>query len=280
MRISAPTARLMRTAPARRPRSRARSQQRRRARRAGRARGRPRPGRARRRGRSRTRVPPPISGATSAAAPGSSPASGSSSSSSSGSCSTARQTAVRWTIPRENVCTGSSARARSPTASSSSSIARERARRAAARGSAGSRARSGRGRAAARGRGSRRCPRTAQPSRGSSWPSTRATPRCGRSSVARIRSSVVLPAPLAPKTASVSPSSSASVTPASATRSPYARPTSASSIALMVRRVPAEGAHHVLERRREHREELVDRLRRAREVDDQRLAGDARTRRG
>src|SRR3954449_53924 len=118
-------------------------------------------------------------------------------------------------------------------------------------------------------------PRTAQLCLGSSWPSTRATPWCGRSSVARIRSRVVLPAPLAPKTASVSPSSSSSDTPASATRSPYARLTSASSIALMVRGVTAQGAHHVLERRREHREELVDRLRGAREVDDQRVARDA-----
>src|SRR3954468_11698733 len=91
-----------------------------------------------------------------------------------------------------------------------------------------------------------------------------------------MRSRVVLPAPFAPNTASVSPCSSESVTPASATRSPYARPTSASSIALMVRRVPAEGAHHVLERRREHGEELLDRLRRAGEVDDQRVPGDAR----
>ena len=46
------------------------------------------------------------------------------------------------------------------------------------------------------------------------------SPRCGRSSVARMRSSVVLPAPLAPNTASVCPASSASDTPESATRSP------------------------------------------------------------
>ena len=44
--------------------------------------------------------------------------------------------------------------------------------------------------------------------------------RAGCSSVARIRSSVVLPAPLAPNTASVRPGSSVSVTPASAVRSP------------------------------------------------------------
>src|SRR3954452_20292411 len=118
-------------------------------------------------------------------------------------------------------------------------------------------------------------PRPAQLCLGSSWPSTRALPRCGFSSVARIRSRVVLPAPLAPKTASVSPSSSVSATPATGIRSPYARPTSASSIALMVRGVTAQGAHHVLERRREDREELVDRLRRAGEVDDQRVARNA-----
>ena len=53
--------------------------------------------------------------------PGRGATSGSSSSSSSGSCSTARQIARRWTMPRESVCTGSSARAVIRTASSSSS---------------------------------------------------------------------------------------------------------------------------------------------------------------
>ena len=48
------------------------------------------------------------------------------------------------------------------------------------------------------------------PRRGSSWPSTRAVPACGRSSVARIRSSVDLPAPLGPKTTSVVPGRDAS----------------------------------------------------------------------
>ena len=50
-------------------------------------------------------------------------------------------TATRWTIPRESVRTGSSARRASPTASSSSSTRVRRRRRAGARGSAGSRAR-------------------------------------------------------------------------------------------------------------------------------------------
>ena len=93
-------------------------------------------------------------------------------------------------------------------------------RRAAARGSAGSRARSGRGRAAARGRGSRSGPRTAQPSRGSACPSTGADAVVRAQQRGQDRSSVVLPAPLAPNTASVSPSSTVSDTPESATRSP------------------------------------------------------------
>ena len=48
-------------------------------------------------------------------------------------------------------------------------------------------------------------PRTAKARRGSGSPSTETSPACGRSSVARIRSSVDFPAPLWPSTASVAP---------------------------------------------------------------------------
>src|SRR5207302_7783449 len=71
-------------------------------------------------------------------------------------------------------------------------------------------------------------PRTAHASPGSSRSNTRALPPCGRSSVASTRSSVVLPAPLGPKTTSVSPSWSVSVTPLSTRRSPWLRASSSS----------------------------------------------------
>ena len=96
-------------------------------RRAARARGRPRRAPARRRGRSarawrRSRARSAARPAP--AAPGSRLASGSSSSSSSGSCSSARQIATRCAIPRDSERTGSSARRAIPTASSSSSARR------------------------------------------------------------------------------------------------------------------------------------------------------------
>jgi len=55
---------------------------------------------------------------------------------------------------------------------------------------------------------------------GSALPSTRTSPACGRSSVASMRNSVVLPAPLGPKTTSVRPAGRSSVTSRSAARSP------------------------------------------------------------
>src|SRR6185503_7841460 len=105
---------------------------------------------------------------------------------------------------------------------------------------------------------------------------------CGRSSPARIRSSVVLPAPLAPNTATVAPAGSENDTSRSATRSPYARPTPSSATAgalvagaaVAMARVPAQRLHRVLQHRRDHGEELLDRLRAAGEVDDQRRLGD------
>ena len=63
-------------------------------------------------------------------------------------------------------------------------------------------------------------PRTAHASSGSALPRTRTTPSVGRNSVASTRSRVDFPAPLGPKTTSVRPGGSTSVTPARATRSP------------------------------------------------------------
>src|SRR5512134_3092275 len=106
-------------------------------------------------------------------------------------------------------------------------------------------------------------------------PSTVARPACGRSRPARIRSSVVFPAPFAPKTATVAPAGSANDTSRSATRSPYARPTPSSATtgalvavaAVAMAGVPAQRLDRVLEHRRDHGEQLLDRLGAAGEVD-------------
>src|SRR3954470_22901889 len=111
-------------------------------------------------------------------------------------------------------------------------------------------------------------PRTFHASSGSSAFSTRAVPSCGRSSVASTRRSVVLPAPFDPKTPSVWPSPTVTVTPSSASRSPYLRVTPASSITLERRR-------GVLQRRLDDGPGLLDPVRRPGKVDDQRPPADA-----
>src|SRR3954465_16069203 len=106
-------------------------------------------------------------------------------------------------------------------------------------------------------------PRTFQASSGSAASRTRALPSCGRSSVARTRRRVVLPAPFAPKTPSVWRSSTVTLTPSSASRSPYRRETPASSITLERRR-------GVLKGRLDDGPGLLRPVGRSGEVDDQR----------
>ena len=126
-------------------------------------------------------------------------------------------------MPRESSRTGSSARRSMPTGGEQLLDPRGRPRRAAERGSAGSRVRSARGRAAARARGSRPAPAASSARRAAPRRAPARSPPCGRRSPASTRSRVVLPAPLPPSTASVCPSSTRTLTPASATRSPYRR---------------------------------------------------------
>src|ERR687898_3619352 len=66
-------------------------------------------------------------------------------------------------------------------------------------------------------------PRTRHASRGKRAPSTATSPPLGRSSVARMRSSVVFPDPLGPITTRLSPRASSRLTSSNATRSPYSR---------------------------------------------------------
>src|SRR3954471_23264846 len=111
--------------------------------------------------------------------------------------------------------------------------------------------------------------RTFHASSGSAASRTRALPSCGRSSVARTRRRVVLPAPFDPKTPSVWPSPTVTLTSSSASRSPYRRETPASSITLERRR-------GVLERRLDDRPGLLYPVRRPGEVHDQCPPADAR----
>ena len=192
------------------------------ARRAGRARGRPRPGQLCGSWLVSTRVSPaprPMSGSTSSPAPGSRLARGSSRSSSSG------RAGRRGIRPGAGPCRatgrGRARRRGAPCRRGQQLVDAVRApRRAAGRGRRGSRARSGRGRAAVRARAVRCAPRMAKARCGSGSPSTETSPAWGRSSVARIRSSVDLPAPLWPSTASVAPRGSVSETLPRAVRSP------------------------------------------------------------
>src|SRR5574341_822564 len=64
--------------------------------------------------------------------------------------------------------------------------------------------------------------RMASRPRTTSWPSTVARPAVGRRAVARIRSSVVFPAPLGPSRARASPDPMPTSTPSSASAAPYA----------------------------------------------------------
>ena len=80
---------------------------------------------------------------------------------------------------------------------------------AGARAGAGSRARSGARRARPAGRRARPAARTAPGSRTTSWPATNARPAVGASSVVRMRTAVVLPAPLWPSRPSTVPGSTA-----------------------------------------------------------------------
>ena len=116
-------------------------------------------------------------------------------------------------MPRERLWTGSSARVAIAVASSSSAIRSRGLRRrvearvevevlASGQLAVEQRLVAERGRCA---------PRTRAPRRGSSRPSTRTEPACGSRSVASTRSSVVLPAPLGPNTASVCARGSVSV---------------------------------------------------------------------
>src|SRR5919197_1360040 len=116
-------------------------------------------------------------------------------------------------------------------------------------------------------------PRIRHASAGSAAPSTRAVPPWGRSRPASTRSSVVFPAPFAPKTPSVSPAPTSTLIPASAGRSPYLRSSPSSA---MTGSFTLERLGGVAQRRLDDRPRLADRLRRAREIDDQRAATDAR----
>src|SRR4051794_1752556 len=98
-----------------------------------------------------------------------------------------------------------------------------------------------------------------------------------------MRRSVVLPAPLGPKTASVVPRATVSVTSRSTTRSPYARPSpsqamagaaAAASVSAGMLRVAPQRPDGVRQDDLQHAERLLHRLRVAGEVDDQRRAGD------
>ena len=167
-----------------------------------------RPGHPRRRGsRAPACVPTarPISGSSRSAAAGSRLARGSSSSSTGGSCSTARATARRCTMPRDSSATGSSARRARPHGIQQLVHPLRARRRAGARG----RKVLARRQVAVE---ERLVSRGSRPGRAPSTPRAAARRRararfraCGRSSVASTRSSVDLPAPLAPKTPSVGP---------------------------------------------------------------------------
>jgi hypothetical protein len=73
--------------------------------------------------------------------------------------------------------------------------------------------------------------RTAAGSRSTSCPATRAVPPSGRSSVARIRTAVVFPAPFGPRTPSTVPREAARSTPSSATVAPKRLVSPAASMA-------------------------------------------------
>src|SRR5262249_24234999 len=62
--------------------------------------------------------------------------------------------------------------------------------------------------------------RTASASRVTSWPDTRISPPSGSSSVARMRTTVVLPAPLGPRSAKTVPRSTVKSIPSRTSRSP------------------------------------------------------------
>ena len=152
-----------------------------------------RPGRASRRRRSRLPRSSASSRSSSAAPSSSSALNGSSRSSSSGSWSSARQSASRCSIPRENEsCPLVACRPRDRTARAASRSAPARSGHAvqARRRGRGSRARSARGRRAARARGSRRCSRRRL--------DLELARRSATSSPATSRSSVVLPEPFGP----------------------------------------------------------------------------------
>ena len=155
---------------------------------------------------------------------------GSSASSSAGRWAMARHSAARWRSPPESTPGSSRTRSPSPTASSSCCARRRRAVRPAPRSASGraTPSRSGRSGESVEpecwpSRPSDRCRIRARARAGArpmSRPRTRTAPAEGVCSPAMIRSRVVLPAPLGPRTHTLSPGVTVSVAPCSAAASP------------------------------------------------------------